>query len=169
MTDHVPVRPHLRLEPCFRHVEGIVREFDGDLRLRKSVDRPTYYVLERKCRQRPAVNAGLGDHSDLHIQARDGYIHVSLVHLNWMTRPANIIRALREEGEDLFARSGNAVADELEYEEAWAKESKRRRRFGLLRDIAVDAYDPLSRMGNRDGTERTRISNAGTVSHLPAA
>lgn len=169
MTHHEPVRPHLRLEPWCRHVEDILQEFDPDLRLRKSVDRPTFYVLERKCRRRPAVNAGLGDHSDLHVQARDGYIHVSLVHWQWLTRPANIITALTEEGEDLFAKGGTQVADELEYEEAWAKESKRRRRFGLLRDIAVDAYDPLSRMGNKDGTDRTRISNAGTVAHQPAA
>lgn len=169
MTDHEPVRPHLRLDLCFRHVESIVQEFDPDLRLRKSVDRPTFYVLERKCRRRPAVNAGLGDHSDLHVQARDGYIHISLVHWQWLTRPANIITALQEEGEDLFAKSGNDVADELEYEERWAKESKRRRRKGLLRDIAVDAYDPLSRMGNKDGTERTRINSPGWPAPLEAS
>lgn len=169
MTDHERVRPHLRLEPWCRHVEDILRTFDPDLRLRKSVDRPLFYALERKCRRRPAVNAGLGDHSDLHVQARDGYIHVSLVHPNWITRPANIITALKEEGEDLFSKGGHQVADELEYEERWVKESRRRRRFGLLRDIATDAYDPLSRMGNADGTERTRISNAGTVAHQPAA
>lgn len=169
MTDHEPVRPHLRLEPWCRHVQDILQTFDPDLRLRKSVERPTFYCLERKCRRRPAVNAGHGDHSDLHIQQRDGYIHVSLVHLNFITRPANIIRALLTEGEDLFAKSGAQVDDELLYEERWAQESKRRRRLGLLRDIAVDAYDPLSRMGNADGTERTRISNAGTVAHQPAA
>jgi len=134
------------------------RSFDPDLRLRKSVERGgSFYVLERKCRQRPAVNAGLGDHSDLHVQARDGYIHVSLVHWQWLCRPANILTALQEEGDDLFAKSGMQVADELEYEEAWAKQSRRRRRLGLLQDIAVDSHDPISRL------EGTRISNAGVV------
>lgn len=169
MTDHEPVRPHLRLEPWCRHVQDILQTFDPDLRLRKSVDRPMFYVLERKCRRRPAVNVGLGDHSDLHVQAREGYIHISLVHWQWLTRPANIVTALKEEGEDLFAKSGAQVDDELLYEEAWARESRRRRRYGLFRDIAADAYDPLSRMGNKDGTERTRLQNAGIVSQLPAA
>ena len=167
MTDHVRVRSSLRLEPEFRHVEGILQTCDPDLRLRKSVERSGFYVLERKCRRRPAVNAGLGDHSDLHVQSRDGYIHVSLVHWQWLTRPENILTALKEEGEDLFAKGGNQVADELEYEEAWTKESRRRRRLGLLRDIAVDAFDPLSRIGNGDGTDVTRFSNPGTTHVQP--
>jgi len=91
------------------------------------------------------------------VQARDGYIHVSLVHWQWLCRPANILTALQEEGDDLFAKSGMQVADELEYEEAWAKQSRRRRRLGLLQDIAVDSHDPISRL------EGTRISNAGVV------
>lgn len=157
--DHVRVAPRLRLEPEFRHVEAILRSHDKDLRLRKSAERPTFYVLERKCRRRPAVNAGLGDFSDLHVQARDGYIHLSLVHGQWLCRPANILAALHEEGEDLFAKSGHQVADELEYEEAWAKQSKKRRRLGMLRDIAADSYDPISRL------EGTRVSNAGVIAH----
>lgn len=166
MTDHVRVRPSLRLEPEFRHVEGILQTFDPDLRLRKSAERAGFYCLERKCRRRSAVNAGLGDYTDLHVQARDGYIHVSLVHWQWLTRPENIITALKVEGEDLFAKGGMQVADELEYEEAWTKESRRRRRLGLLRDIAVDAFDPLSRLGNGDGTDVTRFSNPGVVSQF---
>lgn len=163
MTDHVRVPPHLRTDPEFRYVEGILQAFDPDLRLRKSVERPTFHVLERKCRRRPAVNAGLGDHSDLHVQARDGYIQVSLVHWQWLCRPANIITALQDEGVDLFAKSGMEVADELEYEERWTKESRRRRRLGLLRDIAADSHDPISRM------EGTRVNSAGVVSQLSAA
>jgi len=166
MTDHARVRPHLRLEPEFRHVEAILQTFDPDLRLRKSAERAGFYCLERKCRRRPAVNAGLGDHTDLHVQARDGYVHVSLVHWQWLTRPENIINALKNEGEDLFAKGGHQVADEAEYEEAWTKETRRRRRYGLLRDIAVDAFDPLSRLGNGDGTEVTRFKNVGTASHI---
>lgn len=166
MSDHVPVRPHLRLPLSYRHVEGILQSFDPDLRLRMSAERPLYACLERRCRRRAAVNAGHGDHSDLHVQQRDGYIHVSLVHPNWLTRPANIVNALLTEGDDLFAKGGNRLADELEYEERWADESRKRRRFGLMRDVAVDAFDPLSRMGNRDGTERTRINNVGIESHI---
>lgn len=166
MTEHVPVHSALRLDPEFRHVQEILIEHDPELRLRKSVERAGFYVLERRCRRRPAVNAGLGDYSDLHVQARDGYVHVSLVHWQWLTRPGNILRALQEEGEDVFAKGGQRIADELAYEERWAKESRRRRRLGLLRDIAADAFDPLSRMGNKDGTERTRIQNVGIASQV---
>lgn len=162
-TDHVRVRPHLRLEPEFRHVEGILQAHDPDLRLRKSVERRDgFYVLERKCRQRPAVNAGMGDYSDFHVQARDGYIHVSLVHWQWLTRPHNILHALQHEGEDLFAKGGHQVADEQDYEEALVKETRKRRRLGLLTDIAVDSHDPISRL------EGTRVSNAGIAAHASA-
>lgn len=172
--DHVPVPRHLRVETAFRHVEPYLHRIDPDLRLRKSAEqgvpqqRGCEYVLERRVRRRPISNAGLHDDSDWLIQARDGYVHVSLLHRNWLYRPWNIIRALKTEGADLFAEGAQRFADELEYEEAWAKETKRRRRFGLLRDIAVDAFDPLSRMGNRDGTERTRISNPGLPAATPA-
>lgn len=152
---HVPLPPHLRLEPWCAHVSDYLAQHDQALRLRKSVEWPWYYVLERRARRVPACNAGLGDHSDLHVQARDGYIHVSLVHWQWLTRPWNILNALREEGEDLFARGALTVHDELVYEEQWAKESRRRRRRGLYRDIAVDAFDPLDRLAG------TRISNVG--------
>jgi hypothetical protein len=152
---HVPVPPHLRLDPWAAHVPEYLALADPALRLRKSAERDGYYVLERRARRMPACNAGLGDHSDLHIQARDGYIHVSIVHWQWLTRPWNILRELREEGEDLFVRGAAKLSDELEYEEAWAHESRRRRRRGLYRDIAVDAYDPLERLAG------SRISNAG--------
>jgi len=155
---HVPVPPHLRLEPYCAHVAEYIERHDPELRIRKSAEKRWCYVLERRCRRAPATNAGLGDYSDLHIQARDGYVHVSLVHPQYMTRPWNIVRGLLEEGVDLFAQSAHKVADELDYEERWAKESRRRRRLGLFRDIAVDAFPILDRLGNRDGTERTRIS-----------
>lgn len=144
MTDHVPVAARLRLDPEFRHVEAILREVDPDLRLRRSAERADFYVLERRCRRSPAVNAGLLDDSDLHIQARDGYVHVSLVHPNWLTRPENILDALASEGVDLFAKTADQVDSELAYEERWAKETRRRRRLGLMRDIAIDAPTPDS-------------------------
>jgi hypothetical protein len=138
---------------------------DPQLRLRRSVETTRAYVLERRCRRRPAVNAGMFERSDLHVQARDGYIHISLVHPNFLTRPWNIIRELKEGGADTWAEGGAMkFLDEIEYEEHWMQESRKRRRLGLLRDIAVDAFDPLSRMGNADGTDRTRISNVGTQS-----
>jgi len=152
---HVPVAPHLRLEPWAAHVTDYLAHHDPALRIRKSAERSGFYVLERRARRVPSCNAGLHDKSDWLIQARDGYIHVSLVHWQWLTRPWNILRALREEGADLFARGAQKFANEIEYEEAWAKETRRRRRLGLYRDIAVDAFDPLDRLAG------TRISNAG--------
>lgn len=169
MTAHIPLPPTLRLEPAFRHVQEFLNRHDPGLRLRKSAERAGVYILERRCRRRPATNAGMFDTSDMHVQARDGYIHVASVHWQWLTRPWNIVRALKDEGADLWARGGRRLHDELTYEEDWVKETRHRRRFGLLRDIAVDAFDPLSRMGNKDGTERTRISAPGWPSQLEAS
>lgn len=161
MSQHVPLPPQLRLEPWFAHVQGYLDRVDPALRIRKSAE-CFAYVLERRCRRAPATNTGMGNRSDLHVQARDGYIHVALVHPQFMTRPWNIVRSLNEEGFDVWAAGGwERVEDELLYEERWAEESRRRRRRGLYRDIAVDSFDVLNRLGNKDGTERTRISNPG--------
>ena len=159
-SPHVPVARDLALPSEYRHVQGYLDQHDPDLRLRRSVERPFYFVLERRCRRRPAVNTGMRDRSDLHVQARDGYIHVSTVHPNFLNKPWNIIRALREEGADMWAESAQKFADEQAYEEAFMKESRRRRRLGLYRDMAKDAFDVLNRTGNRDGSERTRIQNS---------
>lgn len=106
------------------------------------------------------------DSSDLHVQARDGYIHVSTVHPAWLEKPWNIIAALFEEGRDVWAAGGHEnVIDEIEYEEKWIAESRVRRRMGLYRNIAIDAYGPLSALGNRDGTERTQVSMNGVRPH----
>lgn len=162
-SPHVALSSALRLPPSYAHVQGYLDGVDPDLRLRRSAERPHLYVLERRCRRRPAVNTGMRDSSDIHVQARDGYIHVATVHPNWLNKPWNIVRALTEEGTDLWAKGGaGRVASEMEYEEAWLKETRRRRRLGLFRDIAADGFHVLNRLGNRDGTERTRISNAGT-------
>jgi hypothetical protein len=162
-TPHVPIPAHLRLEPEFEAVPGYLRLIDPDLRIRKSVEWPGLYVLERRCRRAPAVNTGMRDLSDMHIQARDGYIHVATTHTGWLLKPWNMIRALKEEGVDLWAQGGaQTCANEMEYEEHWAKVTRRRRRQGLYRDIASEGYDLLSRL-NING-ERSRISNPG----LPA-
>lgn len=160
MARHRPVPAHLQIEPQYEAVHGMLRLHDPDLRMRKSAEHRGLYVLERRCRRAPAVNTGMRDRSDMHIQARDGYIHVATTRAIWLTKPWNMIRALKTEGADLWAEGGAArFATEAEYEERWSKETRRRRRRGLYRDIAVDAYDTLSRM-NING-ERSRISNAG--------
>lgn len=163
-TSHVPVPAHLRLEPEFEAVHGYLRLVDRDLRIRKSVEWPGLYVLERRCRRAPAVNTGMRDQSDMHIQARDGYIHVATTHAGWLFKPWNMVRALKEEGVDLWATGGAQLcASEMEYEEHWTKVTRRRRRQGLYRDIAGEGYDLLSRM-NING-ERSRISNVGVQPH----
>lgn len=166
-SPHIPVSEALHLPATYAHVEGYLQLHDPDLRLRRSVERPAYYVLERRCRKRPAVNTGMRIACDMHLQARDGYIHVSGVHPNWLTKPWNIVRELREAGVDTWGRDLDAIENELQYEEAWAKETRRRRRMGLYRNIAGEGFDVLNRLNI--GGERSRINNAGTVAHpLPA-
>lgn len=163
-SPHVPVSWHLRLPPQFEDVPGYLRLIDPDLRMRRSAERPDIFILERRCRRAPAVNVGMRDMSDMHVQARDGYIHVASVHPNWLTKPWNILRTLKEEGADLWATGGSQkYASEQEYEEQWQRETRKRRRLGLYRDIAKDGYDTLNRLNM--GGERSRISNAGTRPH----
>jgi hypothetical protein len=168
-TAHVPVSRSLRLEPPYEAVYGYLRLVDPDLRIRKSAERAGLYVLERRCRRAPAVNIGMRDCSDMHVQARDGYIHVATTNTAWLLKPWNMIRALKEEGVDLWAAGGaQTCATELEYEEQWAKVTRRRRRQGLYRDIASEGYDILSRM-NIHG-ERSRISAPGVpTTHTEAS
>lgn len=165
-TPHVPVPAHLRLPPEFEDVIGYLRLVDPDLRIRRSAEAANLFVLERRCRRAPATNTGMRDTSDMHIQARDGYIHVSSVHPNWLTKPWNIVRALKEDGVDLWAQGGaTRVANEMEYEERWAEETRKRRRLGLYRDIATDALPAFQRMNI--GGSRLRITNPGvpTLTH----
>jgi hypothetical protein len=161
-----PLDEALQLPPEFHAVQAYLHQHDPDLRLRCSVERPGMFVLERRCRRAPAVNTGMRTRSDMHVQARDGYIHVSIVHREWLMHPWNIIIALREEGADLWAAtSADAVVDEIEYEERWQVETRRRRRRDEHKGYYREAYDVLSRIGNGDGTEVTRFTNPG----LPAA
>jgi hypothetical protein len=162
--DHVAPPEHLKLPAVFASTQRYLSAYDRDLRLRRSAERPHLYVLERRIRRRPATNTGMRDLSDMHIQARDGYLHIATVHPSFLPRPHRIIAALRDGGLDIWAAGGSQkVINELEYEEQWGKVTRRRRRLQLFRDIAKDHYDILSRLGNRDGTERTRI----TVPALP--
>lgn len=156
MTGHVPLPRALQLEPRFRFVADYLVQFDADLRVRKSVERPGWYVLERRLRNRPAANLGMRDLSDMHVQARDGYVHISTVHPQWLERPWHIVRALHEQGADLWDAGGHGrIADELEYEERWARITRQRRRRRLFRDIALEGYDLLSRLAG------TRVSVPG--------
>lgn len=143
---HVPVRRDLVLPREHRRVFGYLAAFDRELRIRRSIERPTCYVLERRCRRRPAVNASMTLRSDMHLQARDGYIHVSLVHPQWLFRPWKIVEALQTEGADTWAAGGAAkVDDELRYEERWQAETRKRRRREKYREIAVDHYAHVQR------------------------
>jgi hypothetical protein len=160
---------HLALPRRWRHVNDYLQAQDPDLRIRASVERPGFYILERRCRRRPAVNTAMADLSDMHVQARDGFIHVSTVHSEWLNKPWNILRALRDEGVDLWAyKSAEAFDDELTYEEHWQRETRRRRRREDGVAYYREMFDVLSRLGNNDGTEVSRFTNPGPAS-APAA
>lgn len=159
----------LQLPPCFEHVQAYLHGHDADLRLRRSAEWPELFVLERRCRRAPAVNTGMHCYSDMHVQARDGYIHVSTVHREWLLHPWNILIHLREEGLDTWAASHwEDLVDELDYEEAWATETRRRRTRDDYRGHLRESFDILSRLGNRDGTERSRFTNPGLPARAPA-
>lgn len=169
-VDHVSLPKHLELPKPLQFAQRYVAAFDRDLRLRRSAESPHVYVLERRCRRRPSVNTAMRDYSDVHVQARDGYIHVASVHPLVVCRPWDIVRELVENGRDTWAVGGaEKLFDEMEYEKAFVKESRRRRRLALFRDVARDHFDLLNRHGNPDGTERTRVSNAGTEASPKAA
>lgn len=162
MRDHVPVDPELALPPAYAHVEDFLARHDAELRIRRSIERPGLFVLERRVRHRPAANLGMEPRTDLHIQARDGYLHISTVHSSWLEKPWNIVRALSEHGVDLWDAGAEKVADELDYEERWLKESRRWRRKRLFQDICRESYQVMRRVGAWG--ERDRISNVGVPS-----
>jgi hypothetical protein len=157
MRDHVPVERELRVPPCYAHVEGFLQRHDADLRLRRSLTHPTCFVLERRCRRRPAANVGIQPVLDHHVQVRDGYIHVSTVHASWLERPWRIVEALTHEGRDLWAVAGGLARldSEERYEERWAKETKRRKRREMFKEIFREGRATLQRMAG------SRISHAG--------
>lgn len=156
-TAHVPLERDQALPRPVAHVQGYLERHDPELRLRGSVEASGFYVLERRVRRRPSCHRlAAPEKTDLQVQWRDGYIHVSLVHATYLTRPWNIIRALKEAGGDLFEQSVDQFLGDVDYEQTWQKVSRRRRRQGLFRDIAAEHHDLLAR---REGT---RVSNAGT-------
>lgn len=164
---HVPVPRGLELPRRYRHVPTYLQMHDADLRLRRSVEMPAFFILERRVRRRPAVNLGMRLLSDLHIQAAHGYLHVATVHYTYLERPWRMFEELKESGADLwaartFGKSGaDAIEDEEAYEQQWQKETLKRRRHERFQAIARESFDILSRTGNRDGTERTRLNNPG--------
>jgi hypothetical protein len=153
---HVPVPPELRVPSEHQHVFRVLALVDADLRIRRSIDRPMVYVLERRCRTRPAVNTSMALRSDMHVQARDGYLHIAWVAPIWLTRPWNIVQSLRNDGVDLWEAGGaDRVENELQYEERWQKETRRRRRRETFRHIALEYFAHIQR---HDGA---RVSNPG--------
>jgi hypothetical protein len=165
-SQHVVPTRRLRLPPSLAAAQRYLEAFDPSLRLRRSAETPHLYVLERRCRRRPAANTAMRDLSDIHVQARDGYIHVATVHPALLHRPHVIIAELVEQGRDTWAAGGfDKVFDEVQYEQAFMKETSRRRRIQHFRDVALEQFDLMARHGDADGrTGRTRISNVG----LPA-
>jgi hypothetical protein len=165
---HVPVPRDLAVPWRHRHAETTLQGLDPSLRLRRSIEEPQFFVLERQCARSSPINVGMRIRSDMHLQARDGYIHVGLVHPSLLDKPWVITYRLRHEGRDLwegrvFGKDGARTFEEQEqYEATWARETRRRRRRALFRDIAVAHFDLLARRGDAEGgTNRTRISNAG--------
>lgn len=152
---------HLALPRRWRHVNDYLAAHDPDLRLRASVERAGWFVLERRCRRRPAANTAMRDASDIHVQARDGFIHIAIVHPEWLNKPWNIVQRLRDEGVDLWVKRAEVVADEAEYEERFLRETRRRRRQDDGRAYYREMFDVLGRLGNKDGTERSRFRNPG--------
>jgi hypothetical protein len=161
---HVPVPKRLQLPASLAYAQTYVSAYDPDLRLRKSAENPNVYILERRCRRRPATNTAMRDGSDMHVQARDGYIHVASVCQELLFRPNVIIDELATGGRDEWAEGGaEKVFDELVYEQAWAKETRRRRRMRRLRDVTLEGFDLLNRSAG------SRISNAGGSASAAAA
>lgn len=161
---------HLRLPRAYRQVQDYLSGHDPDLRIRASVERPGWYVLERRCRQQASVNTAMEERTDIHVQARDGYIHVAIVHPEFLNKPWNIIEKLRDEGVDMWATSAQQVADDLEYEEQFVREARRRRRREDSVAFYREQFDILGRMGNKDGgNEKTRFSNPGLGASAPVA
>src|SRR5688500_4902957 len=126
MMAHVEPPEELQLPWEFQHVQDYLGSVDRDLRLRRSAEQPTLYVLERRVRRQPLTNLGAWDGRDFHVQMRDGYIHISYVHPCWLFRPWKMVEVLKCVGADLWDFGGHQkFADELEYEEAVAKFTKR--------------------------------------------
>lgn len=163
MEPHVIPPTRLLLPESYRHVEGILRNYDPALRLRRSIDTPSLYVLERRTSRSRPVHTARRDGSDLHLQASEGYIHVSLVHPTFLAHPENILRELK--ANDSWAQGGaQKVADQMEYDDWWRHEDRRRKRREWFRDLAKDAFPILDRLGARDGTERVRFNSPGVPS-----
>ncbi len=161
-SPHVPVSPALRLPEEYEHVPGYLANHDAELRIRWSLDRKGWFVIERRCRRRSPVHCGRPDGGDLHVQARDGYIHVATGHPSWLLRPWNIVHALKREGADVFAEGAKRIADDLDYEDKWRRESAKRRRREVFRAAAREMVTIGARLGAKEGrTERTRFSNPG--------
>lgn len=161
-SPHVPVDPALALDAGFRYVEDYLRVVDPELRLRKSINEPGFFVLERRCSRSRPVQVTRGALNDGQVAARDGYVHVTTVHRVYLDAPQLIVTALKEDGFDLYAEGGAAGAfQKFLTAKAEAKAVRRLKRDQDRRAFFREAFDLLNRTGGEGGTERTRISAAG--------
>lgn len=160
MSAHVVVEPGLALDPSVRYVEDILRVSDPQLRLRRSIDTPGHFVLERRVR-RSKVMATSRRLSDRGIQARDGYIHITTVHPWWLQHPDRIVARLHEDGEDLHRVGFDTVDRQLRQADADARAQRRARRYDHFAHIAAEGYDLRQRVGH-EGVGKYRINNVGT-------
>jgi hypothetical protein len=162
MPDHVPLDPVMALPPWYRYVQDYLWRYDPALRMRRSVDHAGQYVLERRVTRSRPIHTDRHDLSDRQIQARDGYVEVSVVHPWYLDRPTRMLAKLLGEGADLWREGGAArVAAQMEATEAQARADRRWTRRQMLRDRAKEGFDLLDRLGGIGGTERMRINNAG--------
>ena len=164
LSPHVPVDPELRIPRHYAYVEDYLRAHDDALRLRRSLDVPGFYLIERRLSRSKVVHTSC--YTDAMIAARDGYIVVTHVHPWYLDRPARIVAKLRGDDNDLWAAGGaQAVDQKLRTAENEARSYRRFKRRQWTRDVASEAFDTLDRVGGRGGTERVRINNAGLPAH----
>lgn len=167
MEPHILPPAILALPANYAYVEGILRNYDPALRLRKSIDQPHMYVLERRLSRSVTAGTSRRDGSDLQLQASEGYIHVGLVHPSYLAHPDRILQQLK--ASDSWAAGGaNAMAAAYEADEWYRDEEQRRKRKEWFRDIAKESFDILDRVGGIGGTERMRFNNPG-IPEVPAA
>jgi hypothetical protein len=157
MSDHVPVEAALALPGCYCYVEDYLRGVDALLRLRRSANHRGFFVLERRVRRSRPPETARRDLSDQHVQARDGYVHVTTVHPWYLDRPQRIVDKLREDDGDWHA-PGNSAAQWWARQEAQASAEKAQRseaRYREFRDFYRDSLDAVAR------TDGTRIQHPG--------
>lgn len=171
MTAHPAVAPEITLPPQYVAAEQLMRQFDSALRVRRSVQHPGFYVLERRTSRTKPMHIEtqydeLGNEkpSDMKVATRDGYLFISHVHPHFLDEPNRILEQLRAHGNDLQAPGNNAARafDQMVRDREEAK--ARRAAFQLDEWDAYfrESFDILDRVGDQHShAERMRLNNAG--------